>query len=108
MALMVFIIISCACISSLETVVAFDNDRFRHRLVKAYFDAGYTYNLIIILCFLAGIHGIMISLRTLKRLLRWMNLGRRGAPCDLRTVARYFMVSFKFLMLLARYLKHVA
>ena len=64
MALMVFIIL-CACISSLETVVAFDNDRFGQRLVKAYFDAGYTYNFIIILCFLAGIHGIIISLRTL-------------------------------------------
>ena len=87
---MVFVIL-CACISSLETVVAFDNDRFRQRLVKAYFDAGYTYNLI--LCFLAGIHSIIISLRTLKRLLRRMNLRRRGAPSDLRTVARCLMVS---------------
>ena len=51
-------------------MVAIDNDRFRRRLVKAYFDAGYTYSLI--LCFLAGIHGIIISLRTLKRLLQRM------------------------------------
>ena len=58
--------IVCACISNLETVVAFDNDLFRQRLMKAYFDVGYTYNLI--LCFLAGIHGTIISLRTLKRL----------------------------------------
>ena len=65
MALLVLMIV-CACISNLETVVAFDNDRFRQRLVKACFDVGYTCNLI--LCFLAGIHGIIISLRTLKRL----------------------------------------
>ena len=64
----------------------------RQRLEKAYFDAGYTFNLI--LCFLAGVHGIVISLRTLKHPLQCMNLHRRGASSDLRTAARCMKVNF--------------
>ena len=41
---------------SLRIVVADDNNQFREKVIKSYFDAGYTYNLI--LCFLAGVHGI--------------------------------------------------
>ena len=37
-----------------------------------YFEEGYTYKLI--LCFLAGIHGVVISLSTLKRMLKRQNL----------------------------------
>ena len=48
MALLVLMIV-CACILNLEIVVAFDNnDRFGQRLEKAYFDVGYTYNLILV------------------------------------------------------------
>ena len=73
---------------SLRIVVADDNNQFREKLIKSYFDAGYTYNLI--LCFLTGVHGIVISLRTLKRVLRRINLRRRGTGANavnLRTAA---------------------
>ena len=87
-------------VSYLGTVVAYDNDRFRQRLEKAYFDAGYTYNLF--LCFLAGVHCTIISLRTLKHLLQRMTLHRRGAstlsrPQDSCQVYEgSFCFSFKF------------
>ena len=50
-------------------------------LVKLYFEAGYSYN--IILRFLDGLHGIYLSLRTLKRLLNQMGLKRRGVSTNL-------------------------
>ena len=54
-------------------------------LVRLYFEAGYSYNLI--LCFLASLHGIIVSLRTLKRTLHKMGLRRRGVQTD---IARAF------------------
>ena len=83
-----------AWICCLSTAVAVDNDHRREQLVKSYFNAGYTYNLI--LCFLAGVHGIIVSLRTLKRILRRLNLRRRGTGANminLRIAARCMMVS---------------
>ena len=59
-------------------------DRQKERLVKLYFEAGYTYSLI--LEFLANLHGIHLSLRTLKRLLRRYGLKRRGPNSDLNLV----------------------
>ena len=50
-------------------------------LVRLYFEAGYSYNLI--LCFLASLHGIVVSLRTLKRTLHKMGLRRRGVQTDI-------------------------
>ena len=49
-----------------------------------YFEAGYHYRLI--LRFLAVLHDIHMSIRTLKRLLRKMGLKRRGAGSDVRLV----------------------
>ena len=74
---------------SVESVYAFDGNDVRQSF---YFDAGYTYHLI--LCFLAGIHGIIMSIRTLKRLLRRMNLRRRGLHNSHRTVCQCIMVSY--------------
>ena len=45
-------------------------------LVKMYFQLGFPYK--IILRFLKGLHGVALSLRTLKRLLQKMGLQRRG------------------------------
>ena len=45
-------------------------------LIKNYLREGYTYWLI--LCFLAGVNGIFISMRTLKRKLHCMGLERKG------------------------------
>ena len=92
MALTLPILFTCVC--SLSIAVAVDNDHRREELVKSYFYAGYTYNLI--LCFLAGVHGIIVSLRTLKRVLRRLNLRRRGTGANsinLRIAARCMMVS---------------
>ena len=50
-------------------------ERARDDLICAYFNMGYSYNLII--CFLATVHGIKISLASLKRALRTRNLRRR-------------------------------
>ena len=52
-------------------------------LVRLYFEAGYSYKRI--LRFLASLHDVSISLRTLKRLLHWMGLKRRPGS-DLRRV----------------------
>ena len=66
-------------------------DEESRRLVKLYFEAGYSYGLI--LCFLAGLHEISISLRTLKRLLRQMGLRRRGVPTDIARAFQCIRVS---------------
>jgi len=47
----------------------------REVLIRRYFEEGYEYQ--IILCFLYWVHGISLSLRQLKRLLKSMNLRRR-------------------------------
>jgi len=59
-------------------------------LIRAYFEAGYAYSLI--LRFLKGLHGITISLRTLKRLLRKMGLRRRGLVHDFVHVSESIQV----------------
>ncbi len=56
----------------------------KERLVRLYFEAGYSYSLI--LKFLANLHGICLSLRTFKRLLRRYGLRRRGCNSDLNLV----------------------
>ena len=48
--------------------------------VQMYFERGYSYRLI--LCFLSSCHGILLSLRTLKRVLKRLNLRRRGQVDD--------------------------
>ena len=59
-------------------------------VVSVYFHEGYSYRLI--LCFLAGVHGI---LRTLKRVLRKLGLRRRGhySRTDLTRVGSIILVS---------------
>ena len=52
----------------------------RENLIAMYFSLGYSYNLIV--CFLFFIHGISISLRQLKRILRQLGLRRRHPPMD--------------------------
>ena len=56
------------------------------QLLISYFDAGYTYE--VILKFLHHLHGIKLSLRTLKRLLSKMGLRRRGHNNDLGFVSQ--------------------
>lgn len=52
----------------------------RDDIITSYFHCGYSYKLI--LCFLFGLHGIHLSLRQLKRILRKLKLRRRH-PFDL-------------------------
>ena len=47
----------------------------REDLIEVYFSCGYPYRLIV--CFLHFVHGITLSLRQLKRILRRLNLRRR-------------------------------
>ena len=49
-------------------------------LLKAYFLRGYRYR--VILCFLFGLHGIKMSLSTLKRKLKKLGLSRRSGCSD--------------------------
>ena len=69
------------------------NEASLEEIVFVYFHEGYSYKLI--LCFLAGVHGIMTSLRTLKRVLRKLGLRRRGCSSrtDLTRVGTYILVS---------------
>lgn len=46
------------------------------QFIQLYFERGYSYRLI--LCFLLSCHGILLSLRTLKRTLKKMHLRRKG------------------------------
>ena len=48
----------------------------RDRLIREYFVRGFSYRLI--LCFLTAVHGVRISLSTLKRTIRRLDLRRRG------------------------------
>ena len=63
--------------SSSITSPAEDICASRETLIRRYFEEGFEYR--IILCFLYWIHGIVLSLRHLKRLLRRMELRRRRA-----------------------------
>ena len=54
---------------------------FQLQLVRMYFEAGFSYS--VILRFLKGLHGMTLSLRTLKRLLRKMGLKRRGISTNI-------------------------
>ena len=47
----------------------------RDQLIAWYFSLGYSYKLIV--CFLYFVHGISLSLRQLKRILKKLNLRRR-------------------------------
>ena len=69
------------------------NSASLEELIRVYFSEGYAYRLI--LCFLVGVHGITISLRTLKRELRKLGLRRRGrsAHTDLSRVGSATLVS---------------
>ena len=49
-------------------------------LIGWYFSLGYTYQVII--CFLYYVHGICLSLRQLKRILKRLNLRRRRYPIN--------------------------
>ena len=62
----------------------------RDRLIRYYFQLGYSYRLI--LCFLIALHGVCISLRTLKRILMRLNLRRRGRYTSLSRVSRCLLV----------------
>ena len=53
-------------------------DDVRGTAIAKYFHQGYSYSLIV--CFLEKVHGISISLRQLKRLLKKMNLRRQPPP----------------------------
>jgi len=61
------------------------------RIVKRYFSLGYSNHLI--LCLLAALHGICVSLSTLKRVLQRHNLRRRGVYSSLRDVGECLLVS---------------
>ena len=63
----------------------------RNELVRVYFGAGFSYELI--RCFLAALNGIVISLSTLKRILRKLNLRRRARPYNLRHAGNCLLVS---------------
>ena len=58
----------------------------RDRLIKQYFQMGYTYNEII--GFLFCVHGIMLSLRTLKRTLRRMGLKKNGTEAPISVIVQ--------------------
>ena len=63
----------------------------RDDLIRHYFELGYT-NLLIS-CFLYAVHGIVVSVSTVKRSLRKQHLRRRGLHRNLRLVAERVLVS---------------
>ena len=67
-------------VSEVEAIVPTQLSRglSRDELIKEYFLEGYEYRLII--CFLYFVHGLTLSLRQLKRVLRAMDLHRRVRP----------------------------
>ena len=79
----------------METVVspALSRGFSRGDLIKQYFFEGYEY--CVIICFLYFVHGIRLSVRQLKRVLRCMNLRRRVHPSSHyhRTVRSLIQVS---------------
>ena len=91
----------------METVVspALSRGLSREDLIKQYFFEGYEY--CVIICFLYFVHGIRLSVRQLKMVLRCMNLRRRVHPSSHyhRTIRRLIQVSnpwpFVYLLLLS-------
>ena len=87
----------CACaLCSVKLMASFVSPALsrglgRDDLIRQYFFEGYDYHLII--CFLFFIHGITLSLRQLKRILRRMNLSRRMLPSSRRTVSLLIQVA---------------
>ena len=79
----------------METVVspALSRGLSREDLIKQYFFEGYEY--CVIICFLYFVHGIRLSVRQLKMILRCMNLRRRVHPSSHyhRTIRRLIQVS---------------
>ena len=65
----------------------------REQLIAMYFDKGYPYQ--VILLFLAAFHGIIMSMSTLKRILRKNKRRRRRKHSSLHRVGRYIMVSWR-------------
>ena len=65
--------------------------RVHDNLVRRYFEEGFSYNSI--LCFLLAYHGVCISLSTLKRIFRRLQLRRRGDYSSLQYVGRCLLVS---------------
>lgn len=85
---LIVVMFICVCLSSL---VSADRNR-RDLLIMEYFFSGFPYNLI--LCFLCFVHGISLSLRQLKRILRQLNLRRRPSQAISRqTVEALIKVS---------------
>ena len=62
----------------------------REDIIQFLFMEGFKYGLI--LCFLAKMFGIVISMRTLKRILKRLGLRRRGAHLNLRSVTQCLQV----------------
>ena len=62
----------CLLVLTLPSLVATSQ---RDEIIEYYFHCGYSYK--VILCLLFGIHGIVICLRQLKRILRRLGLRRR-------------------------------
>ena len=62
------------------------------RLIHRYFAKGYPYHLV--LCFLVALHGVLISLSTLMKILRQEDLRRKGCYSSVCYVRRCIMVSY--------------
>ena len=71
-------------------------------LIRHYFELGYT-NLLIS-CFLYAVHGIVVSVSTVKRSLRKQHLRRRGLHRNLRLVAERVLVSLSVTCVLKCYI----
>lgn len=59
----------------------------REKICNFYFRLGFNYKTI--LGFLAEVHGILISMRTLKRILKGANLSRRKSKTDILEIALF-------------------
>ena len=88
---MVFLAIVLSCCLIVPACAASTRDD----IIRHYFSCGYTYSLIV--CLLHFVHGVTLSLRQLKRILRRLNLRRRRAidRTVLRRAAALLMVSFR-------------
>ena len=64
-------------------------------LVREYFEKGFPYRLI--LCCLTACHGMRITLSTLKRILRRLNVRRRGSYSSLQYVGDCLLVSYLYM-----------
>ena len=63
----------------------------RDKIIRTYFEQGFSYHLI--LCFLVALHGVCISMSTLKRSLRRQGLQRRAPYTPFQVVERRILVS---------------